>query len=121
VKGRATRGELLDVLSLIACSTMVVFDACASAILASWQAPEPAPTPSQELTLTPAEHEVLWHVAAGAFDAEIAQARGCTTSTVQSHLHSVQRKLGARHRIEAVLIALEMGLIAAPSLRSKGI
>jgi two-component system, NarL family, nitrate/nitrite response regulator NarL len=54
--------------------------------------------------LTPREREVLGHLAEGKSNKEIAGLLGISQSTVQNHIHNLLEKLGARSRLEAVVI-----------------
>jgi DNA-binding CsgD family transcriptional regulator len=56
--------------------------------------------------LTTREHEVLVHVAAGKTSARIAAELGISATTVDSHVRSAVRKLGARGRHHAALLAI---------------
>ncbi len=61
--------------------------------------------------LTPREQEVLEAVAGGASNAEIAAQLVLGTETVRTHVASVLRKLGARDRTQATVIAYRTGLV----------
>ncbi|MGW2288689.1 response regulator [Streptomyces phaeochromogenes] len=58
--------------------------------------------------LTPRQREILRHVAAGATNREIAEALGLTPNTVKSYWQQVLQKLGARNRVEALLLAQDL-------------
>jgi DNA-binding NarL/FixJ family response regulator len=60
--------------------------------------------------LTAREREVLVHMAAGATNAEIAEALFVSEATVKSHVGSVFTKLGARDRAAAIVFAFEHGV-----------
>jgi DNA-binding NarL/FixJ family response regulator len=66
--------------------------------------PQPPPCP-----LTLHEVEILRMVSEGTENPEIAEALGIALDTVKAHLRNVTRKLGARGRANAVLIALRAG------------
>ncbi|MBZ0168786.1 Spore germination protein GerE [Candidatus Methylomirabilis lanthanidiphila] len=55
--------------------------------------------------LTRREKEILRLIASGHTTKAIAQALYISPATVRNHIHSVLTKLGARHRLEAVLLA----------------
>ncbi|WP_034715313.1 response regulator transcription factor, partial [Intrasporangium chromatireducens] len=61
--------------------------------------------------LTPREHDVLRHVAAGRTNAAVAEALGLRTTTVKAYLKTAARKLGAANRVDAVRLAREAGLL----------
>jgi DNA-binding CsgD family transcriptional regulator len=61
-------------------------------------------------TLTPREREVLAFLAEGASNKEIARALALSVHTVKFHVASIMEKLGARSRVEAVAIAMRVGL-----------
>ncbi|HSS52980.1 MAG TPA: response regulator transcription factor [Thermoanaerobaculia bacterium] len=71
----------------------------------------PAPAPAMIETLTPREIEVLRLLAAAYTNREIAEALGTAEGTVKIHVSNILGKLGARDRTQAVLRALEMGLV----------
>jgi DNA-binding CsgD family transcriptional regulator len=62
--------------------------------------------------LTPRERETLLWLATGLRTAGIAHKMGVENVTVSLHLASARRKLGARTREQALVIALRHGLIA---------
>jgi len=65
-------------------------------------------------SLTPLEREVLAVSATGLTTAEVADRLGLATSDVRRALASAVAKLGARSRLEAVIIAVRRGLIDLP-------
>ncbi|MFE9449939.1 LuxR C-terminal-related transcriptional regulator [Streptomyces sp. NPDC006739] len=69
-------------------------------------APSPAPAGSEHMlhSLTSREREVLWSLAAGMSTAETAVRLRVSPATVKSHVSHVLTKLGARNRLEAVLL-----------------
>jgi two-component system response regulator DesR len=64
---------------------------------------------TEQSPLTGREHEVLRLVAAGAPAAEIAGTLSMSVRTVRNHQSRINRKFGARTRIEAVRIANDGG------------
>lgn len=65
--------------------------------------------------LSPRELEVLDLMARGMRNREIAHALWIAEPTVKTHVSRVIRKLGQRDRTQAVLAALEQGLVTAPN------
>ena len=61
--------------------------------------------------LTPREAEVLGLMAGAYTNREIAGALGTAEGTVKIHVSNILSKLGARDRTQAVLSALELGLL----------
>ena len=71
----------------------------------------PAPGLALVEPLTPREAEVLRLMAAAYTNREIAEALGTAEGTVKIHVSNILSKLGARDRTQAVLSALELGLL----------
>jgi len=70
----------------------------------------PAP-PALLEPLTTRETEVMRLVAGGCSNREIAEALGAAEATVKVHVSSILSKLGVRDRVQAVLRALDAGLV----------
>ncbi|MFF1440262.1 LuxR C-terminal-related transcriptional regulator [Streptomyces sp. NPDC058295] len=88
----ALRAELLEVCGLLAAG--------------------PAERPAgQPVALAPRELDVLAWVAAGATNAAAAERLGLRPETVKGYLRSAMRRLGARTRGEAVVVARRAGLL----------
>ena len=64
-------------------------------------------------TLSDREHEVLVAIGQGWTNAEIAERLVLTESTVKKHVGRVLAKIGARDRIQAVIMAYDAGLVRA--------
>ncbi|WBQ06182.1 response regulator [Kribbella sp. CA-293567] len=61
--------------------------------------------------LTPRELEVLTLVAAGLSNAEIGEKLGVTVGTVKTHVNALLAKIGARDRVQATIMAYDLGLV----------
>ncbi len=68
---------------------------------------EPTPSDLEPLGLTPRESEVLFWVARGKTNDEIATVLGIGLTTVKKHLESTFAKLGVENRTTAAAMALE--------------
>jgi PAS domain S-box-containing protein len=66
--------------------------------------------------LTPRQREILELIASGLSTAEVARELTLSPETVRNHLRSVFRELRAHSRVEAIVAAQRLGLLAAPAL-----
>ena len=72
----------------------------------------PAQTPAGLDELTPREHEVLQLIAAGLTNLEIANRLQLSPFTAKTHVSRILTKLGARDRVQLVVLAYQSGIVA---------
>ena len=73
--------------------------------------PRTAPEPARLDALTPRERDVLLCVARGLSNAEIGAHLAITVGTVKVHVNAVLGKLGVRDRVQATIVAYDLGLV----------
>jgi DNA-binding NarL/FixJ family response regulator len=67
--------------------------------------------------LTPREREVLWALADGLSDKEIAKRLNVSVGTVGNHFTNIFKKLGVHSRLQVLVFALRHGFIDVDSAR----
>ncbi|MFC9114874.1 MULTISPECIES: response regulator [Streptomyces] len=106
--------ELLRGIRVVAAGESVLAPSATRRLIGHYAAAGAAPGAAgriRELSgLTDREHGVLTLVAAGLTNAEIAEQLGITVGTVKSHVNALLRKLGLRDRVQATILAYDLGL-----------
>ena len=113
--------ELLHAVRAVAAGQTILQPASARALLGalSQQAPTPAGTGNDVLAadhLTAREMEVLRLMAAGQRNRDIAEALVVSEATVKTHVNNIFAKLGCHDRAQAILLAMQQGLVRPPSV-----
>jgi DNA-binding CsgD family transcriptional regulator len=70
-----------------------------------------------EARLTAREADVLRLISRGYTYARVAERLGLSAHTVASHVKRIYRKLGVNTAASAVMRAVELGLLATPTIR----
>jgi two-component system, NarL family, nitrate/nitrite response regulator NarL len=78
-----------------------------------------SPAPGGEEELTDRERDVLRLLASGLSNKAMAERLGISTSTVNTHVRSVMRKLRVRSRLGAAARAHQQGLVEGPGARRR--
>ena len=111
--------ELLAGIRAVALGDAVVAPALTRRLLHAFTRALPAADRAAEdprlRTLTERELEVLRAVAAGLTNSEIAKELRLSESTVKTHVSRALTKIGARDRVQAVIIAYDVGLVGPRS------
>ncbi|MEV0254230.1 response regulator transcription factor [Streptomyces sp. NPDC050732] len=102
--------ELLAGIRIVAAGDAMLAPTVTRRLIDAFAGTAPAPDPELLDALTPREREVLTLVAAGHTNAEIGTALGVTIGTVKSHVNAVLGKLGLRDRVQATILAYDVGI-----------
>jgi DNA-binding NarL/FixJ family response regulator len=106
--------ELVEAVRVVAAGEALLAPSVTRRLLDRFAAdlPAPAAQPQPGLEeLTERELEVLRLVAQALSNAEIAEQLVLTEATVKTHVSAVLRKLGLRDRVQAVVLAYDLGLV----------
>ncbi|MFA5162139.1 MAG: response regulator transcription factor [Elusimicrobiales bacterium] len=108
--------ELVNALKTFAFEGMMIPQAMMPRLVKSFQQ-YGAPGGRASQTLTKTELRVMALLGEGKCNKEIAAGMGCSVKTIKNHLNSSFQKLCVTSRTEAVVKAIEKGLISAESSR----
>ena len=114
----AQAAELVQAVRVVASGEALLAPAVTRRVLDRFVAsvpPDEGPPPDLD-ELTPREVEVLKLVAAALSNAEIAERLIVSEATVKAHIAAILRKLDLRDRVQAVVLAYDLGL-ARPGQR----
>jgi PAS domain S-box-containing protein len=83
-------------------------------VLRSSRPARPAGAEAAQTSLTKRQHEVLGLLGTGLTTRQMADHMGLSVETVRNHVRMLLAQLGARSRLEAVLVAHHRGLLERP-------
>jgi len=107
--------ELIDSIRLVAGGRAVVYASKAARLFDGPMNPGNDNDHKSELDcLTDREKEILWLVAQGASNKEVAVQCYVSHTTVKAHLRRIAEKLDVKNRTQAVAIALARGYLNSP-------
>ncbi|WP_194922823.1 response regulator [Catenulispora pinisilvae] len=106
--------DLLDAIRTVAAGQALLAPAVTKRLIRQFTARPPAPPlpDAQRLrAVTEREREILTLIALGLSNGEIVEHLGIGPGTVKTHIRSLLHKLGARDRVQLVIIAYRSGLV----------
>jgi DNA-binding NarL/FixJ family response regulator len=105
--------DLLRAISVVAAGDALLAPSVTRRLIEEFaQKPKAPPARKADLdTLTAREREILQQLARGNTNQEIAGALHLSAATVKTHVAHVLDKLDLRDRVQAVILAYEMGLV----------
>lgn len=108
-----TPEELVHAVRVVAGGEALLAPAVTSRMIAQFvaSAPAPAARPVDVASLTDRELDVFLLIAAGRANPEIAAQLCISENTVKTHISHVFSKLDLKDRVQAVLLALDCGLL----------
>ncbi|MFD6348707.1 response regulator [Streptomyces roseolus] len=104
--------ELIEAVRTVARGEGLIAPAVTRRLIAEFASPAPSVRrdPAVLDGLTPREREVLSALGAGLSNAEVAVRLDMAEATVKTHVSKVLGKLGLRSRVQAAVLARELGL-----------
>lgn len=105
--------DLISAVRSVAAGDAVVSPRVTKRLISRIIADDDAPSPDTSAldALTEREREVLELIASGKSNGEIAAALFLSEATVKTHVGRVLTKLGLRDRVQAVVLAYELGVV----------
>jgi DNA-binding NarL/FixJ family response regulator len=105
--------EILAAIRVVANGEALIAPSVTKKLIEEFAArPEPAPKPPRPADgVTEREREVLTLVGRGLSNQEIAAELVISVATAKAHVARLLAKLGARDRVQLVIIAYELGLV----------
>jgi DNA-binding NarL/FixJ family response regulator len=105
--------QLLHAVRTVAAGDELFAPAILRRLVSSYvEAHRPSASATRLEILSPREREVSTLIARGMSNAEIAEELVLSEATVKTHVNRILGKLGARDRVQVVVLAYECGLVA---------
>jgi DNA-binding NarL/FixJ family response regulator len=106
--------ELLAAIDVVARGDALIAPAVTRSVIEEFvrRSPRPTPPPPTQQEHTHREREVLELLARGLTNSEIADRLVVSSGTVKTHVAHVLQKLSLRDRVQAVILAYELGVVA---------
>ena len=103
---------LIDAIRVVAAGEGILSPSITGRLIRSYAATSPPARDSDEVLskLTPREQHVLTLVASGMTNTEIADSFGVSPGTVKTHVNRLFGKLKLRDRVQATILAYDIGL-----------
>ncbi|MGY5048427.1 response regulator [Streptomyces sp. 900105755] len=107
--------DILGAIRVVAAGDALIAPSVTRRLIAEFAArPEPAPRPRPVGNITEREREVLTLVGRGMSNSEIAAHLYISVATAKAHVARLLTKLEARDRVQLVITAYDIGLVAPP-------
>ncbi|KUL43835.1 LuxR family transcriptional regulator [Streptomyces sp. NRRL F-4489] len=107
--------DILTAIRVVAAGDALIAPSVTRRLIAEFAArPSPTPGPRPTANITEREREVLTLVGRGMSNSEIAAHLYISVATAKAHVARLLAKLPARDRVQLVIRAYELGLVAAP-------
>src|SRR5690606_8401706 len=104
--------SLVSAVRLVAAGEGIIAPAVTRRLIAAFATTRAAPDASVLDRLTARERDVLAQLGAGLSNMEIAQRLDISEPTAKVHVSRILTKLGLRSRVQAAILAQELGLTA---------
>ncbi|MEW2308454.1 response regulator transcription factor [Streptomyces sp. NPDC006864] len=106
--------DILAAIRVVAVGDALIAPGVTRRLIANFVGNPPRRSPRPVTGITEREQEVLTLIGRGRTNTEIAEDLFITVATAKSHVSRLLTKLGARDRVQLVIIAYEMRLVTLP-------
>ncbi len=106
----AEQGRIVEAVRIVAAGEALLAPSVTLRLIESFVA-SPSPAAEAGFSLTAREDDVLREMARGRSNAETARVLFLSEATVKTHVAAILAKMGARDRLQAVVMAYERGIV----------